>query len=92
MGLSLARGGSCACPALAQEAYVVGLTGALTGPAGRDLRARRRGAAPLYRGRQCRRRRQRQQGQPDPAGRLGRAFEGRRQRQEAAHPGQRACC
>lgn len=49
----------------------------------------RRGAARLYRARQCRRRHRRQEDQLDPAGRLGCARQGPSQRQEAHLAGQR---
>ena len=78
-----------AAPAVAQDAYVDRPDRRADRAAGQHLRAGRRGAAHLYRARQRRRRHQRQEGQPDPAGRLGRARQGRGQRQEADRPGQR---
>ena len=64
-------------------------TGALTGPPASTNAPPVEALAHLHRPAQRRRRHQRQEDQPDPAGRLGRAVEGRRQRQEAAHAGQR---
>ena len=71
-----------------QDAYVVGITAALTGPPGFNLRAGGRGAAHLSRPRQRGGRRQRQEGQARHRGRFGAAVEGRRQRQEIADRGQ----
>ena len=81
----------CRGPALAQDAYVIGVTGGDDRPAGRHLRARRsRRCASISivstppAASTARR-------SAHHAGRLGRAVEGRRQRQEAADAGQRRC-
>ena len=86
--LAALAAGAFALPAAAQD-YVVGVTGALTGPRRQHLCARRRCDAHLYRPRQRRRRRQRPQDQAHPRGRRRQAVESRRQHQEAHHPGQR---
>ena len=75
-----------ACRAgIAEDAYVIGVTGALTGPPGYQ-RSAGRGAPPLRGQAQRGWRHQRQEDPAGHPGRSGRAVQGGDQRQAAAEP------
>ena len=75
-------------PATAQDAYVVGLTGALTGPPSSTYAPAVDALAHLYRPRQRRRRRQRQKDPAHSRRRRCAAFKGGRQYEKTDHAGQ----
>src|SRR5262249_53328244 len=77
------------CPAGAQDAYLIGVTGAMTGPAASTNGPPIERLASLHGPSQRSRRDQRKENSADRARRSRRAIESGGQRQAAAHSGQR---